>query len=127
MTGFERPDAWGRMSADGRQPPLTCRCWAGLATAGGKSSSLCRRGSRCRAVAQVHPVFRGDRRTFVRSGLPAADLPSFQVRRSSLQTSLDELRDPDSTRFHDHETAVQAVRPLGKEFHDLVGERRARG
>ncbi|MGA7537988.1 MAG: hypothetical protein WBW93_04395 [Steroidobacteraceae bacterium] len=40
-----------------------------------------------------------------------------------LQTSLDELRDPDSTRFHDHEAAVQALCPLGKEFHDFVGER----
>ena len=69
--------------------------------------------SRCRASAAS---FRADRRTFVRSGLPPADLPSFQVRMFRLQTSLDELCDPDSTRFHDHEAAVQALRPLGKEF-----------
>jgi len=37
--------------------------------------------------------------------------------------SLDELRDSDSTGFHDHEAAVQAVHPLGKQFQDLVGER----
>ena len=105
VRGGPAPDAWPA----GYQP--------------GRLEPNCRRGIRCQAVAQVRPVFREDRRTFDRSGLPAGDLPSFQVRMFRLQTSLDELRDPDSTRFHDHEAAVQALRPLGKEFHDLVGER----